>query len=200
MEYIKTVQLDLAPEEHFQYVHVKQGDSLLRKLEITITNDGQTYRPSGVDHVWFREQKPDGHGVILESNGSDPHVEIQNAEENVKYVISLTEQCLVAAGRAICDLVLFDSSNGIISTVIFYMMIEASPNVEKLVESDSAFQTLMDVLEEARGLDIHIDDELSETSTRGLQNKVIAKELSRKLDKEIVASDGEVKVYLGIEE
>lgn len=162
MEYIKQVTLDISPEEHWKYVHVKQGDNLLRKIAISLTSDGATYDPGIVDHAWFRIEKPDGKAVILQSNGTSPKVTVSN---NV-YTIALTQQSLVAAGRAICDLVLFDANDGIISSVSFYMMIEAAPNTSHILASSNEFadlqKAIVDVEELLNSITFASDQEIIE--------------------------------------
>lgn len=120
--YIAQISLDLNVENNFKLVKVKQGDAVLRQIAITLLKDGMPYTPANVTASKFRVQKSDGNIVVLESTDSPSMISVSGGI----YTVTLTEQCLAAAGKAVCDLDLV-YANGNVSTANFVMDVVPMP-------------------------------------------------------------------------
>lgn len=136
--YISALTLDLNAQNNHQFVKAKQGDVDLRVLAISLTQDGVPYDLTGVSSSVFRCSKPDGNVVILDVTPSDGI-----------FMVTLTEQCLAVAGRAICDIAMEDSSDDVISTATFVLDVVPMPNVGSLAESESDWERLNAAIEDA---------------------------------------------------
>ena len=144
MDYTKELLLDVNAVDNYKFVQAKQGDRVLRVLNISLLKDGSSYSPDAA-HAWFRCQKPDGHAVIItDTDASHPITKTGD-----KYSVPLNEQCLVVAGRALCDLALLDASNNVLSTVTFVLDIIPMPDVTDQIVSSDSFQRLLDAIEAA---------------------------------------------------
>lgn len=146
MEYLKRVTLDVNAFNNYRFVQAKQGDKVLRKLAISITEDGLPITPTGVGHVEFRCSKPDGNAVILSSE--DGYI---TAAAGV-YTVSLTEQCLAVAGQCISDLAFFDDSNNVVSSCTFVLDVIPMPDIGSMVESSTEWLRLSRAIEEAESI------------------------------------------------
>lgn len=146
MEHLKSFQLDVNAENNHRFIKAKQGDKVLRLLEISLLKDGVAYIPVGVTKYSFRCEKPDGTAVVLESDGSA--APITDDGEGI-YTVTLSEQCLAAAGRAICDLAMEDSSGNVLSSADFVLDIIPMPNIGNLVESSTEWERLEQAIEDA---------------------------------------------------
>ena len=145
--YTRAVTLDVAAENNHQFIKAKQGDKTLRKLAISLLKDGVQFIPAGVAKYSFRAAKPDGTAVVLEGTGSaEPIVADTTAGT---YTVTLSEQCLVVAGRVVCDLAMEDSSGNILSSADFVLDVIPMPNIGSLVESSTEWERLMQAIEEA---------------------------------------------------
>lgn len=136
--YISALTLDLNAQNNHQFVKAKQGDVDLRILAITLTQDGVPYDLTSISSASFRCAKPDGNAVILEITPSD----------NI-FMVMLTDQCLAVAGRAVCDIVLEDANDGLISTATFTLDVVAMPDVGSIIESDTEWERLMAAIQDA---------------------------------------------------
>lgn len=146
MDYTKEILLDVNAVDNFKFVQAKQGDRLLRILNISLLKDGIPYDPSA-DHMQFRCQKSDGHAVVL----TDEDTEYPVTYDDGVYTVTLTAQCLAAAGRATCDLALLDSDGGILSTATFILDIIPMPDAYNTLLSSDAYERLEEAMEQAEG-------------------------------------------------
>lgn len=119
MEYIQEITLDLNTHSAPLIINAKQNDTDSRILLVHFTKNGEEYRININNSVAFRVRKPDMH-LILDDG-------IVNNDGTVKVI--LTQQCLAMAGRAYADLVEFNSSGQMLSTVSFIIDIQAMPDV-----------------------------------------------------------------------
>lgn len=137
------ITLDLNAKIPSALVSAKQGDDEGRKIYVTFSEDGNTWTiPSGV-RAGFRFRKADGHVIYNATTGhEDDNI---NIDENT-IVITLTAECLSAAGRGYADVILEDSEHHTISTSPFILDVVASPNVGAGVVSGDEFTYLQAIV------------------------------------------------------
>ena len=119
MEYIQDLILDLNSNSAYPVISAKQNDVDTRILRIHYTKDGAEYQVSQSNSVALRLRKPDMRLVFNDG--------VINNDGTVS--VTLTYQCLTSAGRAYADLVEFNSSGQMLSTISFIIYIQASPDV-----------------------------------------------------------------------
>ena len=151
MEYIYDITLDLNLDREMPVARVKQGDSSTRYLTVHLESDGEPYVPeSGVEFL-FRCEKPDGHGVMLDSeykdSEQDRYLVINNGNGTIS--VELTSQCTIVPGVCKCDICMY-RDNKILSTVPFAIDVKRSPNVASLIVSSDDFRTLVAAVHQAR--------------------------------------------------
>ena len=143
--YLKPFSIDVSAENNHQFIKAKQGDKVLRLLEITLLKDGVAFAPSGVAKYSFRAAKPDGNAVVLESSGSAAPI----VADNGVYTVTLSDQCLAVAGRVVCDLAMEDSSGSILSSADFILDVVPMPGIGSLINSSTEWQRLNDAIDAA---------------------------------------------------
>lgn len=137
------ITLDLNAKIPSALVSAKQGDDEGRKIYVTFSEDGNTWTiPSGV-RAGFRFRKADGHVIYNATTGhEDDNI---NIDKNT-IVITLTAECLSAAGRGYADVILEDSEHHTISTSPFILDVVASPNVSAGIVSGDEFTYLQAII------------------------------------------------------
>lgn len=143
--YLKPFSIDVSAENNHQFIKAKQGDKVLRLLEITLLKDGVAFAPSGVAKYSFRAAKPDGNAVVLESSGSAAPI----VADNGVYTVTLSDQCLAVAGRVVCDLAMEDSSGNTLSSADFILDVVPMPGIGSLINSSTEWQRLNDAIDAA---------------------------------------------------
>ena len=144
-DYLAAISLDVNAENNHKMIRAKQGDAIHRKIDISLLYDGQPFTPTGVSVIRFRIAKPDNTAVILASTDDSEPISVSDGV----YTVILSAQCLAAAGRAKCDLALFDSDGNALSSANFLLDIIAMPDVGNLIESGNEWQELMEAIAEA---------------------------------------------------
>lgn len=145
MDYIRNFYLDVNAVENRTLIKAKQGDKALRLLGISLLKDGVDFTPTGVAKYQFRCSKPDGNAVVLESAGSAAPIVANNGV----YTVTLSEQCLAVAGRCVCDFVMLDSSDNILSSSLFFLDVVPMPDIGSIIESSTEWQELMGAIHDA---------------------------------------------------
>lgn len=167
MDYTRSVYADVNASLNLCSVKAKQGDKTLRKLEVNILKDSVAYTPDSVSQYQFRCSKPDGNAVVLEGNGTAAPIV---ADGNI-VTITLSEQCLVVAGRCMCDLAMYDSSGNILSTANFVLEVVPMPNIASIIESSTEWKRLQEAIEQAEGvvagLDFRVSNDYFQYTTDG---------------------------------
>ena len=143
--YLKPFSIDVSAENNHQFIKAKQGDKVLRLLEITLLKDGVAFAPSGVAKYSFRAAKPDGNAVVLESSGSAAPI----VADNGVYTVTLSDQCLAVAGRVVCDLAMEDSSGNTLSSADFILDVVPMPGIGQIVSSSTEWERLEEAIETA---------------------------------------------------
>lgn len=137
-QYIQNITLDLNPNIAAPIVGAKQYDIDSRIFHINLTKDGAEYKIDHNNPVALRVRKPDMHMAFIEAT--------VNYDGTVD--VTLSQQCLTAAGRAYADVVEFNATGQMLSTASFIINIQASPDVmgEEAVSSDD-FSYLKDTID-----------------------------------------------------
>lgn len=118
MNYTQDITLDLNSNSAYTVVDAKQGDVNSRVLHVTYTQNGAPYLVNTNNSVALRFRKPDGHVALNDAT--------INYDGTV--TVTFTYQCLVVSGRGYADLVEFNSSGQVLSTVSFIVNIMPQPN------------------------------------------------------------------------
>lgn len=148
MEYVYNITLHLIPSGEIPVVTVKQGDSSTRFIKATVIQGDRTYIPGAEQTVLFREEKPDGTGVLMDSSSIDTELgrSLVTVDANGVITVELTEQTSTCPGYCRCDLC-FVSSGEIISTAPFLIEVERSPGVSENAVSNDDFRSLVNALD-----------------------------------------------------
>lgn len=148
MEYVYNITLHLIPSGEIPVVTVKQGDSSTRFIKATVIQGDRTYIPGAEQTVLFREEKPDGTGVLMDSSSVDTELgrSLVTVDANGVITVELTEQTSTCPGYCRCDLC-FVSSGEIISTAPFLIEVEQSPGISGSAVSNDDFRTLVNALD-----------------------------------------------------
>lgn len=165
MDYTRELNLDINAVGDLPVVRVKQGDGYSRFIKVYLFKDGEEYTPeSGITYL-FRCQKPDGHGVILDSTFVDEDLGrsfvILNDDNSIS--IETVPQVATSAGRCRCDLCLVLSGHTL-STIPFVIDVIASPNVAHLAVSTDDFRTLVSAIEQVQELMVGVAQSIGSLS------------------------------------
>ena len=169
MEYTKEIVLQFVPSGDIPVVRVKQGDAATRFIRATILRDHQRYIPGAEQTILFREEKPDGHGVLLDNIYADESAGrcfvVANGDGTV--TVELTEQTTSCPGLCKCDLC-FVQSDRSISTAPFVLDVEASPDISHIIVSSDDFRTLIDALENVDKTNVSSLNDMTDTMLSGV--------------------------------
>ena len=148
MEYIYNITLHLIPSGEIPVVTVKQGDASTRFIKATVVQGDQTYIPGAEQTVMFREEKPDGTGVLMDNNSIDTELgrSLVTVDEDGVITIELIEQTSTCPGYCRCDLC-FVSGGELISTAPFLIEVARSPGISGSAVSGDDFRSLVNALD-----------------------------------------------------
>lgn len=166
VNYVQDLILDLNANNAYTTVSAKQFDNA-RYLRIFLTKNNIAYNVDPSHNFYFRMRKPDGHAIInpamvqFDSIGPDNIV----TDENSSCIyVQLTEQCLATAGRGYADIVEYDATGAIVSSIPFILNIMSAPNVGNDLTSSSEFEQLTELV--ARSQEVIEDAEAWGAGTR----------------------------------
>ena len=148
MEYTREIVLQFIPSGDIPVVIVKQGDTSTRFIKVTVIKEDSIYHPGAEQTILFREEKPDGTGVLADNKSIDTELEryLVTVDADGFITIELTEQMTVCPGYCKCDLC-FVSDGEIISTAPFILEVVEVPDVTGLAISSNDFRSLINALE-----------------------------------------------------
>lgn len=162
MEYIRDIILSFTPSGDIPVIRVKQGDSFTRFVRITLLDGDDVFVPGAEQTILFREEKPDGHGVLTDSAHMDltlgRYLVVKNGDGTI--TVELTTQCTTCPGFCRCDICMLDGDR-LISTAPFLLEVEAAPGVASTAVSSDDFRTLINAL---RDVDLSSTTELRDMS------------------------------------
>lgn len=149
MDYIYDIILNLIPSGDIPVVPVKQGDTSARFIHARIYHGHEIFIPGAEQTILFREEKPDGTGVVMDSTYIDTELNrclvVNNLDGTV--TIELVSQTTTCAGLCKCDLC-FLQDEKTLSTASFILDVAASPAISDNVVSSDDFRTLINALED----------------------------------------------------
>lgn len=140
MNYSQDITLDLNTNSCYSVVNAKQGDANSRIIRIFITENGNDYIIPANATAAFRLKKPDGKAILNEA--------IIDYNTN-SISVTLTGQALSASGRGYADIILYGSSQEILSTVSFILIIMSAPDVVDEIVSSNEFTYLQTIVDNA---------------------------------------------------
>ena len=146
MEAISEIAVDLLRPGMPVIVHAKQNDSATRYIYATLTQNGAPYEiPAGTIGT-MRVRKPDGTACFYDSTETAQAVSISG---NVVQCL-LVDQTLTAAGKAECEVNLYNSEGEKLTSFTFALFIQASVLDDAEVVSSSYYNILTQKIAEAQ--------------------------------------------------
>lgn len=169
MEYTREIVLQFIPSGDIPVIRVKQGDASARYIRATILRDHEKYIPGAEQTILFREEKPDGHAVLLDNIYPDSelgrcHV-VVNADGTV--TVELTAQTTTCPGKCRCDLC-FVQSDRTISTAPFILEVEKAPDVADIAVSSDDFLTLVEAIKDVGKTNVKSLNDMTDTALDGV--------------------------------
>ena len=120
LNYTRHINLDVNATSAATVVKVKQGDSLMRYINVTLLQDGVQFVPDSGSTAKFRFENPDGlateETAVIEQDGT--------------VTVQLSAQYTEISGRCKAD-ILISLNDGTISTAVFVVDVQKSPNGAK---------------------------------------------------------------------
>ena len=137
MEINDSITLDLSGKTQIIPVYAKQGDQNSRTLTVTLMDNGVDYTiPSGAVARFAMRKPQSGDNVLDDAAISNNQVEI-----------TLTQQMLAEAGKACCDVQLYDeASNAMLSSSSFVLDIKPMALDQAAAESSPEYKSFVDAL------------------------------------------------------
>ena len=151
MEYTRDIVLNLTPDGNIPVIRVKHGDAYTRFVRVSMSWNEEPVAVGSEVTALFRMQKPDGTAVLMDSKYIDTELNrylvVINPDGTV--TVELTEQTMSCPGMSICDICLIgDSYGGVISSTVFILSVEASPDISSVAVSSNDFRTLVNAIED----------------------------------------------------
>lgn len=146
MNAITEIAVDLLRPGMPVIVHAKQNDSATRYIYATLTQNGAPYEiPAGTIGT-MRVRKPDGTACFYDSTETAQAVSISG---NVAQCL-LVDQALTAAGKAECEVNLYNSEGEKLTSFTFALFIQASVLDDAEIVSSSYYNVLTQKIAEAQ--------------------------------------------------
>lgn len=146
MNAITEIAVDLLRPGMPVIVHAKQNDSATRYIYATLTQNGAPYEiPAGTIGT-MRVRKPDGTACFYDSTETAQAVSISG---NVVQCL-LVDQALTAAGKAECEVNLYNSEGEKLTSFTFALFIQASVLDDAEIVSSSYYNILTQKIAEAQ--------------------------------------------------
>jgi hypothetical protein len=187
MEIINKITFDMAAAGMPPYIDAVQGDTLTRKVEVTLMTRGQVFDPSdGFVSVSVAFKKPDGTAGWYDTmpDGSSAATVISDGV----YQVSLAPEMFTVPG-SVYALFRFDLDGQTISTFPFFVRVSENPsfnssksenyyNVQTWDSVNASFDEIFDrlaELEQGGGSGAGIDDENISTETTWSSQNIVDK-------------------------
>lgn len=126
------LSLDVAYRAQYRYVFAKQQDNASRFVNVTMLDHGVPIIPGPGTTAKIRAEKPDGKIVYNPAT----------IEEDDTITAELTLQMLAVQGNVRVDLALYGPNEQILSTVVFYVIVEEAP-IQQPIISENQFLELL---------------------------------------------------------
>lgn len=174
MDYTREIVLNFIPDGNIPVVRVKQGDSSTRFIKATLTRGHEIYVPGAEQTILFREEKPDGTGVLMDSTYIDTtlnrYLVVNNLDGTV--TIELVSQATACPGLCRCDLCFLQNEKAI-STASFILDVEAAPAISGNIVSSDDFRTLINALEDVGKSSTTELSDMTDVALSGVANQQI---------------------------
>lgn len=141
MEILQSITLDFARSTMPITVFAKQYDKDTRKIEITPLNNGSPYTLETGVTPRLQMTKPDKTTVINNAT-------IGSGANAGKITVTLTAQCLTAAGTAVAEIGLYKGAT-LLSSQTFYIDVQRGAYDEDAPESSDEYNALVEALNAA---------------------------------------------------
>ena len=146
MKAISEIAVDLLRPGMPVIVHAKQNDSATRYLYVTLTQNGAPYEiPAGTIGT-MRVRKPDGTACFYDSTETAQAVVVSG---DVVQCL-LVDQALTAAGKAECEVNLYNSGGEKLTSFTFALFIQASVLDDAEIVSSDYYNILTQKIAEAQ--------------------------------------------------
>ena len=146
MNAITEIAVDLLRPGMPVIVHAKQNDSATRYLYVTLTQNGAPYEiPAGTIGT-MRVRKPDGTACFYDSTDTAQAVSISG---DVVQCL-LVDQALTAAGKAECEVNLYNGEGEKLTSFTFALLIQASVLDDAEIVSSDYYNILTQKIAEAQ--------------------------------------------------
>ena len=131
MEFIKEITVELSGEMLFEYITAVQSD-VGRKIKVILLANNQPYEiPAGATAV-LRGKKPDGKAILNNCT----------IDENGAIIAELTKQTLAVCGNVRCQITLYSSEGGELTSVPFVVKVTAKSANDTEVKSTNEFNVI----------------------------------------------------------
>ena len=173
MDILQSINLDFARNTMPVTVFTKQYDKDTRKIEITPLNNGASYTIENGVTPRLQMTKPDGTTVINNASISSG-----------KIVVTLSGQCLTAAGTAVAEIGLYKNST-LLTSQTFYINIQKGAYDEDAAESSDEYGALVQILADVQSAVTTINNKVDKSqkiADIGLSNDIAANTLLRAIN------------------
>ncbi len=150
------ISLDIHESNAQAALRIKKGDTA-RRILITLTEHGRTYRITDDCKAVFTARKPDGHllynACTVQGN---------------RIVYALTAQTAAAAGEVRCELRLYGADSALITSPRFLLLVDDTVYSDgDLVESSAEFSELTQMVNKVETLKTEIEEALKNGDFKG---------------------------------
>ena len=125
MNIIHTLELDLQRHDSRQFIYCKQGDSETRSVEISLYNNGSTWKvPEDASIIRICYAKPDRTGGLYDRmpDGSNAGEKSGN-----KITANLHPQMFAVSGTVAAEVILITDTGAQLATFNFYISVQGGP-------------------------------------------------------------------------
>lgn len=138
-----------------QVIFAKQGDEDTRFIRVRFLFGGRDFPTDDVSHSEIRVKKPDGKITVEDG--------VKETDGSITFPLSA--QSLTAAGEGALDLILYDASGKVISTVPARLMVTAAPVGDEAMDSISEYHAFVEQMNVQR-----TDIDNAQKDIRGLKS------------------------------
>lgn len=144
------IKMDLSRRGITPVVHMVQGDSNTRALEISLYDNGQPWElPAGATAA-VAFQKPDGTRGLYDKL---PDGSAATTISGSTVTAILAPQALTCAGIVLASIVFYDADQDVLATYPFKIMVESNPAAGELISNDYHNPTILDIDAATKDLD-----------------------------------------------
>lgn len=134
MEAIKHISVDLSEKHNVPVIYAVQGDAYLRKIKISLFNNGTAFEIDSLYDVFFAYKKSDGHGGVYDrlEDGSSAF-ELDYEPNNI--TVTLADQVLNVPGYVTAS-ISFVKEGRVLSTFPLVIDVSEQPGIDVAESKD----------------------------------------------------------------